>query len=331
MLEPDETQDHDQIDQDGVVHTLFDRNALARARLRASDESKAAIDRMRVTGSQRRLVLVPDDFRERCKSLAEDFPNFSGYIESSLLSSLALAHARANPAERYIAFLPTVFLGPPGVGKTLFANAVAEKFGLDFDRHNLEASQASFELVGTSRGWSNSQPGKLFNWLADCGSGNGLFVCEELDKASSDSRYPILNTLIQLLEPTTSAAFTDMSLPDVKLDVSRLNWLFTANSLDGVSGPILSRLEVVEIPSLTAEQARRVAVKQYEGLLKTLNLSGDVPTPELTEHGLAVLERESPRRQRFLLMAAIGRAVAERAQELHFERQRDSKPRIGFF
>lgn len=325
MIDREETKD-----EDSVAHTLFDSNALARARLRASDESKAAIDRMRVAGAQRKLMSVPEDFRERCKALAEDFPNFSAYIESSLLSSLALSQARANPAERYISLLPTVFLGPPGVGKTLFANAVAQKFDLDFDRHNLETSQAAFELVGTSRGWSNSQPGKLFNWLAGCSSANGIFVCEELDKASSDSRYPILNTLIQLLEPSTSAVFTDMSLPDVKLDVSRLNWVFTANSLEGVSGPVLSRMEVVEIPSLTAEQARRVAVNQYTAMLKALNLSQDVPTPMLTEAGLAVLEQESPRRQRFLLMAAIGKAVAERAQELHLEKQSDSKPKIGF-
>jgi ATP-dependent Lon protease len=331
LIDSEEAEDQDQIDHDSVTHSLFDGNALARARLRASDEGKVAIDRMRMAGAQRKLVLVPDDFRERCEALSEDFPNFSSYIGSSLLSSLALAQARANPAERYISLLPTVFLGPPGVGKTLFANAVAQKFDLDFDRHNLETSQAAFELVGTSRGWSNSQPGKLFNWLAGCGSANGIFVCEELDKASSDSRYPILNTLIQLLEPTTSAGFTDMSLPDVKLDVSRLNWFFTANSLDAVSGPILSRLQVVEIPSLTEAQARRVALSQYEGLLKTLNLSGDVPTPKLTEDGLAVLERESPRRQRFLLMAAIGRAVAEKAQELYLEKQHEQKPKLGFF
>lgn len=63
------------------------------------------------------------------------------------------------------------------------------------------------------------------------------------------------------------------------------SWLFTANALDGVSPPILSRLQIVEIPSLNAEQARQVAINQYEGLLRALNLSADVPTPRLTERG----------------------------------------------
>lgn len=321
----------DSISQSALPHILFARDALARAMAQLTEEGKAAAVRMRHSGTRRKLVQVPDDFRMRCEELAEDYPNFSEYIDATLIPNLALARARANPADRYISLLPTVFLGPPGVGKTMFASALAAKLGLEFDRLNLETSQAAFELVGTARGWSNAQPGRLFNWLAGCESANGLFVCEELDKASSDKRWPTLNALIQLLEPTTSAEFTDKSLPEVKLDLRRVNWLFTANSLDGVSAPVLSRLHVVEIPSLTPEQARRVAVNQYNGLLKALNLSDEVPTPKLTEHGLEILETESPRRQRFLLMAAIGRAVADKKNELYLAKKVQAKPRMGFF
>ena len=321
----------DQKESPEASHILFDGNALAKAMTQLTDEGKVAASRMRISGMRRMLVAVPDDYRTRCDELAADYPNFSDYIESTLVPNLALSHARAKPSDRYISLLPTVFLGPPGVGKTLFASALAAKFGLEFDRLNLETSQAAFELVGTARGWSSSQPGRLFNWLASCASANGVFVCEELDKSGSDPRWPTLNALIQLLEPSTSSAFTDKSLPEVKLDLSRVNWLFTANSLDGVSAPILSRLHIVEIPSLTAVQARRVALSQYEGLLKSLNLSDEVPMPQLTEHGLEVLETESPRRQRLLLMAALGRAVADRAKELHLTKPSQAKPRMGFF
>ena len=312
------------------LHKLFDGNLLAKAMGQLTDEGKVAAARMRISGSQRKLVPVPDDFRRLCDELTADFPNFQDYIESILIPNLALSRARANSEDRYISLLPTVFLGPPGVGKTLFASALATKLGMEFERLNLETSQAAFELVGSSRGWSSSQPGRLFNWLAGCESANGIFVCEELDKASSDPRWPTLNALIQLLEPSTSAEFTDKSLPEVKLDLRRINWLFTANSLAGLSAPLLSRLHVVEIPSLSAEQARRVALNQYTSILKNLNLSCEVPTPQLTEHGLEVLQSESPRRQRLLLLAAIGRAVADKKNELYITNKSRSKPRMGF-
>lgn len=227
---------------------------------------------------------MPDNFRELCGELAEEFPNFVSYINDYLLPFLALAHVRRGglhvPA--------SVFVGPPGVGKTLFASALANRFTLAFERINLETSQASFELVGTSRGWSNYQPGRLLRWFA-AGSTppNGIFVMEELDKAGGgDPKFAPINALIQLLEPATGKSFGDQAVPELKLDVSPVNFLFTANTLEGIPDPILSRLLAVEIPPLTPEQARRVATNQYKRIVHDLELP--IAAPELTE---AALER----------------------------------------
>jgi ATP-dependent Lon protease len=257
--------------------------------------------------------------------------NFSVFIDEVLIPSFALSHARANFKDTFISLAPTVLLGGPGVGKTLFASRLAEAFGLEFERMNLETSQASFELMGTSRGWSNAQPGRLFHWLAKCQSANGLFVFEELDKASADPRFSPLHPLIQLLEPTTSKAIYDQCVPELKLDVSKLNWIFTANSLSGVSAPILSRLNVVEIPPLTAEQAKSVALRQYAGLIRDMNLNSAVKIPKLTAHGLEILSTESPRRQRVLLHMALGRAVAGKRAELELSKPTSKNRSIGFY
>jgi ATP-dependent Lon protease len=309
-------------------HRLFSQVQLAQCLKGLNDETKAVLTAMQSRGAIRKLTLVPDTFREICGELVEEFPNFEGYINGYLLPFLALGHVRQGAWH----IPPTVLVGPPGVGKTLFVSVLAERFGLSFDRINLETSQASFELVGTSRGWASSQPGRLLRWLGTgCYAPNGIFVMEELDKAGAgDPRYAPINALIQLFEPSTAKSFGDQSVPELKIDVSPVNFVCTANSLDGISEPVLSRLLVIEVPPLTPNQAKRVAMKQYERILRDLDLP--VAAPELTEAGLEALSAESPRRQRLLLQLAIGRAIAERARELHFQRQTPRQSRgIGFF
>ena len=142
--------------------------------------------------------------------------------------------------------------------------------------------------------------------------------------------YSVLNVLIQLLEPTTSVAVADKSHPELKLDLSQISYLFTANSLDGISAPILSRLLVVDIPELTPTQAKRVALNQYAALIDSLNLP--ILAPRLTAHGLQFLSEESPRRQRLLLQMAVGRAIADKSNELTIKPStKQGRPKMGFF
>ena len=224
---------------------------------------------------------------------------------------------------------PTIFLGTPGVGKTLFVSALAEAFYLDFERVNLETSQASLELMGTARGWSNSQPGLLFRWMIRSEFANGICVMEELDKAAqANAQYPIANSLLQLLETTTVRRFCDLSIPELKLDLSKINFLFTANALDGIHTALLSRVIVYEVPDLTPDQAKNVAIRQYEDMIKNLGLPGT--SLELTPAGLALLSKESPRRQRLMLQLAIGAAVYRQSKELVFQKTSIPKKGIGF-
>jgi ATP-dependent Lon protease len=270
-------------------------------------------------------MIVPNDYRSRCRDLEVRFPNFANYINDYLLPSLALSHIRKASLQ----LPPTVFVGSPGVGKTLFVSALAEIFYLDFERVNLETSQASMELVGTARGWANAQPGLIFRWMVRSQFANGILVMEELDKADvKNSRNPIVNSLLQLLEPTTSKAFGDLSMPDLKLDLSKINFLFTANTLDGIPPAVLSRVMAFEVPDLTPAQAKNVALRQYEEMLQDLNLPISAPT--LTEEGLTLLSSESPRRQRLLLQLAIGSAVYKNSKELVIQKVTKPHKGIGF-
>lgn len=307
------------------AHQLFDAKSLSNLNSGLNEETRSQLLRLDESGPLRRLMIVPDDYLARCRDLETRFPNFSGYITDFLLPSLALSHIRKASFQ----LPPTVFVGSPGVGKTLFVSALAETFYLDFERVNLETSQASLELVGTARGWSNAQPGLLLRWMIRSEFANGICVLEELDKADDkNSRNPIVNSLLQLLEPTTSKFFGDLSMPELKLDLSKINFLFTANTLDGIPPAVLSRVMTYEVPDLTPLQAKNVAIRQYEEMLKDLKLPIGAPT--LTPEGLALLSNESPRRQRLLLQLAIGSAVYKQSKELVIKKVSKPPKGIGF-
>ncbi len=307
------------------AHKLFDAKNLSNLNFGLNEETRSQLLRLDESGPLRRLMIVPNDYLARCRELEIRFPNFAEYINDFLLPALALSHVRKASLQ----LPPTVFVGSPGVGKTLFVSSLAEVFHLDFERVNLETSQASMELVGTARGWANAQPGLLFRWVARSDFANGIFIMEELDKTDDkNSRYPIVNSLLQLLEPTTSKCFGDLSLPELKLDLSKINFLFTANTLDGIPAPVLSRVVVFDVPDLTPLQAKNVAIKQYEEMIKDLKLP--ISAPALTQDGLTLLSCESPRRQRLLLQLAIGSAVYKQSKELVFQKVNKPKKGIGF-
>lgn len=306
------------------AHQLFDARKIAQLTEGLNEETKIQLAKLKDSGPLRRLMPVPDDYLERSMALEARFPNFSDFINEALLPSLALAHVRKTGLQ----LQPTVFCGAPGLGKTMFAHEMATAFDLEFERSNLETAQASLELIGTSRGWSNAQPGLLFRWVARSDYANGVLVLEELDKADSqNSRYPVTNALLQLLEPTTARVFGDQCLPELKLDLTKINFLFTANTVEGIPAPVLSRMMVFDVPSLSPQQAQSVALRQYEDMLKELKLPDP---PRLTDEGLAILASESPRRQRLLLQQAIGSAVFKRASELQFKSAPKAKIGMGF-
>lgn len=121
------------------AHQLFDAKSMSNLTHGLNEETRSQLLRLDESGPLRRLMIVPDDYLAKCRELEDRFPNFSGYINDYLLPSLALAHVRKASLQ----LQPTVFVGSPGVGKTLFVSALAEMFYLDFERVNLETAQAS--------------------------------------------------------------------------------------------------------------------------------------------------------------------------------------------
>ncbi len=306
------------VDHQGVVcdfeqplqpfqHRLYHGEDMAKAmRLASGQDTRTALLDLRHMGGVRPLAPVPTDFVERCQLLADEFPHFQSIIEEKILPELAIGNFAGTGLK-----LPTLCIqGDPGVGKTYFASRISEVFGLPFTRINLEGAQGNFSIVGLDKSYSSHNPGEIIRFLSRRTKNhytNGIIAFEEIDKAGGDARYSVENSLIQILEENTARTFRDMSIPELQIDITPLNFVFTANNLTTISSPVLSRLQPVELPPLEQHHATHIAVNQFAKLVEQLKLSGAGLT--LTDSSLEVLGRISPREQKAVLRRAIGTAI----------------------
>lgn len=239
-------------------------------------------------------------FPARLDDLRERFPNFARVIDA-VEALVAIGAAD----EHGVAVEPLLMVGPPGVGKTLFVEALADAAGVDMAAIPLGAAQGGFDIVGTSIHWGNTTPGQVWKLLATGVAANGVLLLDEIDKMSGDSRFSTESSLLDLLDPRTAVRFEDQAV-GVAMDTSLVWKLATANTLDTLSRPSKSRFEIVEIKPPTASELEEIYRRQW-----VWHCEGHKDAPELSSSVLAAMARdrisprEASRRLRFTLGAAI--------------------------
>ena len=210
---------------------------------------------------QRQLARVPRNFERALDQIEADMPNFRQVV-GTIRRLLALQVAGDGTF-----FLPPMLLaGDPGVGKTYFALRLATAMRTGFDMISMEGASSPMALIGLEPHYNSSSPGKVFDVLVQGSTANPVFVVDELDKASTEARFPPANALYQLLESETAKTFSDQSCLQVRLDASRISWMVTANDLAGIPMPLLSRLTTFHVPSPTHAERIRIAAMLYRDL-----------------------------------------------------------------
>lgn len=176
--------------------------------------------------------------------LMAEFPWMQAVVEL-LVDDLFLAESLGRT---WFKLKPVLLVGPPGTGKTRLCRRVAELAGLPYQVVTAGGASDNRSIQGTSRGYSSAEPSLVLKLIADANCANPISVVDELDKSSRSRRNGALwDTLLSLLEPETARRWVDECLA-VPADLSQVSWLLTANAVDGLPAPLLSRISVARVP-----------------------------------------------------------------------------------
>ncbi len=261
------------------------------------------------------------------QNLKSRFPNFLEVIE--LFESNAIGLSKLGlPFE----LTPILLQGDPGLGKTFFVSELAKVLGLPFCEISMATMTASFALSGGSLQWSEGSIGFIAKSLANSKFANPIILIDEIDKCNVDSRYDPINTLYSLLEPHSAKRFKDEAL-EVELDASRVVWIATANDINKIPDPILSRMRVIDIKQPNVQQMKDVVNSIYSNF-RASKPYGELLAPNIEESVIDLLSVRSPREVRMLIDTGCLNAIRENRKLLQpsdIPVTRKDNRRVGFY
>lgn len=187
------------------------------------------------------------DVRAARAVLDEDHYGLSD-VKDRILEFIAVGKLRGSTQGKILCFV-----GPPGVGKTSIGKSIARALDRAYYRFSVGGLSDVAEIKGHRRTYVGAMPGKMVQCLKATSTSNPFVLIDEIDKLGRGYQGDPASALLELLDPEQNSTFLDHYL-DVPIDLSKVLFVCTANQLDTIPGPLLDRMEVIQVSGYTGDE-----------------------------------------------------------------------------
>ncbi|MXX29171.1 MAG: endopeptidase La [Gammaproteobacteria bacterium] len=242
-------------------------------------------------------------------------------VKERILESLAVMQLNPDAKAPILCFV-----GPPGVGKTSLGQSIARAMGRKFERMSLGGLHDESELRGHRRTYVGAMPGRILQGVRRAGVTNPILMLDEIDKLGRDFRGDPAAALMEILDPAQNKEFRDNYL-NLPYDLSKVLFLTTANTLEGIPRPLLDRIEVLELSGYSDEEKRAIA-REYLIPRQQADAGLSEAQLDISDEALTYMTRRYTREAGVReLERVIGRLARKRARQV--VTAKDAEGQIG--